>query len=971
MRFGAVMLGRKMNSGLLFIWLCALCGDNTSLAFITPNFTSNVKPHPNGFLGSNQGGLSANTPKGLIAQGQTSSSIVNPSMAGQCQPGKIFKEVTLKGGINAGTYKDVGSVKSMEECSGKCCEFAACDLAFMLSSRCYLVGCSEGKNCQIQKAKPSPYHPSVTYIERWNKEGVKHSVFLGDSAETKFTCPAVKPLTKVTLKGGLKAGDFTDTGKVGSIKECYETCCQHPTCNLAFMLGQNCFSVKCYNKDLCSTIPAQPSIFNPQIAYVWNRNEMKNDSPKNKILKPQLVCPAGKVLDSVTLVGGIKSGYFRDQGKVKDMDKCRRICCEMPHCHLAFMLSSNCFSVACKSADACKTQGANPSRYNPKISYVRDFKTNALLGVPKVTQTETKETVPSLTQTQLVQPTTPGQPPQIPGLRGPAADATQMAQFSQTQMQGQNPLISLQQPPSPLAPPPLPPSPFGSNPPIEQNPMMPQPGISPGNNAGMQLPVPLTTPAEKIAPLVPQTPAEIQPITNQQETKKTDIAAAQTDQSLKSQIKSAAAGQAMKMNIVNGKIELTPVGASNVSEDASGKTSDTSHSSELKDNEKSDSGKKACEKVKVHKNVTLKGGKKAGKFNNHGDVQGMDECQDICCRDEKCNVAFMLGKTCYSVACKSKELCEHSKAPPTDYNPQLSYVRPMKNSDKKESSKAPAIPLEPKDLKCKHSNITNDKDLPGGIHKNNFTIVKDVETMGKCMEKCCDSKKCDIAYMVEKKCYSVSCSSKDFCIPVSVKASKKTPLISAMLIKAEPKEEIDLSAVAASPEDSATTELASNSATCMLDSRISNDIKLRPGTKASNFTALGSADDIHRCIGRCCARPSCDIAYLLNGKCFAVQCLDGVLCQTSAEPVSEGANVKLAYMNRGSSGQKEKDWMIVYIIAASLAFVAGIGGVIWAVCICTKRQKLRKQRRMLDDDEDDEMLPKPTQTRYRTPMPRY
>lgn len=107
-------------------------------------------------------------------------------------------------------------------------------------------------------------------------------------------------------------------------------------------------------------------------------------------------------------------------------------------------------------------------------------------GVPKVTQTETKETVPSLTQTQLVQPTTPGQPPQIPGLRGPAADATQMAQFSQTQMQGQNPLISLQQPPSPLAPPPLPPSPFGSNPPVEQNPMMPQPGISPGNNAGMQ-----------------------------------------------------------------------------------------------------------------------------------------------------------------------------------------------------------------------------------------------------------------------------------------------------------------------------------------------------------------------------------------------------------------------------------------------------------------------------------------------------
>lgn len=93
-----------------------------------------------------------------------------------------------------------------------------------------------------------------------------------------------------------------------------------------------------------------------------------------------MVCPAGKVLDSVTLVGGINSGYFRDHGKVKDMQKCRRICCEMPHCHLAFMLSSNCFSVACKSADACKTQSANPSRYSPKISYVRNYDTNELLG---------------------------------------------------------------------------------------------------------------------------------------------------------------------------------------------------------------------------------------------------------------------------------------------------------------------------------------------------------------------------------------------------------------------------------------------------------------------------------------------------------------------------------------------------------------------------------------------------------------
>ena len=106
-------------------------------------------------------------------------------------------------------------------------------------------------------------------------------------------------------------------------------------------------------------------------------------------------------------------------------------------------------------------------------------------GVLKVTETQTKETIPGLMKTPSAQPTTPGQTPQIPGLSVPAADATQMAQFAQTQLRGQTPLPGLQQQPSPLVPPPLPPSPFGSNPPLGQNPMMPQPPVALDNNAGI------------------------------------------------------------------------------------------------------------------------------------------------------------------------------------------------------------------------------------------------------------------------------------------------------------------------------------------------------------------------------------------------------------------------------------------------------------------------------------------------------
>ena len=96
-------------------------------------------------------------------------------MAGQCRPSPIYKEVTLKGGIHAGTYKDVGGVSTMEECQKKCCEFPACDLAFTLASSCYLVGCADHKSCELMSAKKSSFHPSVSYVTRWNSEGVKHT----------------------------------------------------------------------------------------------------------------------------------------------------------------------------------------------------------------------------------------------------------------------------------------------------------------------------------------------------------------------------------------------------------------------------------------------------------------------------------------------------------------------------------------------------------------------------------------------------------------------------------------------------------------------------------------------------------------------------------------------------------------------------------------------------------------------------
>lgn len=151
---------------------------------------------------------------------------------------------------------------------------------------------------------------------------------------------------------------------------------------------------------------------------------------------------------------------------------------------------------------------------------------------------------------------------------------------------------------------------------------------------------------------------------------------------VKEQIKSAGAGQAMTMSLVNGQLKLTPVSA----ESGAGSGSDKSPGKESSGAFDAILGgahdKPSCKKVKVVSDVTLKGGKSAGKFNDHGDVKSMDTCQDLCCKQKDCNIAFMLGKTCYSVTCKDNKACEHTTAPPSNFNPRLAYVRPVQEPHK-------------------------------------------------------------------------------------------------------------------------------------------------------------------------------------------------------------------------------------------------------------------------------------------------
>jgi hypothetical protein len=83
-----------------------------------------------------------------------------------------------------------------------------------------------------------------------------------------------------TVLGGLRAGNFTKIAEVDSIETCAALCCAENTCDLALMLGNNCYAGDCASKELCKPIAALQS---SQIAYITSRKNRDHSLGKSQI----------------------------------------------------------------------------------------------------------------------------------------------------------------------------------------------------------------------------------------------------------------------------------------------------------------------------------------------------------------------------------------------------------------------------------------------------------------------------------------------------------------------------------------------------------------------------------------------------------------------------------------------------------------------------------------------------------------
>lgn len=83
---------------------------------------------------------------------------------------------------------------------------------------------------------------------------------------------------------------------------------------------------------------------------------------------------------------------------------------------------------------------------------------------------------------------------------------------------------------------------------------------------------------------------------------------------------------------------------------------------------------------------------------------------------------------------------------------------------------------------------------------------------------------------------------------------------------------------------------------------------LKGGTRAGHFDTLGETASMHACLQRCCSKHTCDVALLIDGRCYGVACFRKELCEAIPVPHPHFVFSQLGFVTKGQKrGDIEKN----------------------------------------------------------------
>ena len=776
-----------------------------------------------------------------------------------CKHSKVNRNSTLRGGIHAGLMKEIGKVNTDTECISQCCFSKTCDVAFLLLNRCFLISCKNRTLCESVPAKTLKFSPRLIYVQKKEmlpkessgqtsfessnydfqnqitltsnrskistygisvgisaKAGSSTSIpVLTDGKQVRF-CETSVIEKNVTLRGGIKSGQFTDQGTAENMQRCIELCCSRGNCSVAFMLLNRCFSVSCYNDTLCTSIPARSLVFRPQLAFIrrdshsevlpslqlkkisklqvssstlYSTTKLRRKENTSRVVHSQEHCRYGNAEKQMTLRGGLNAGSFLETGVVANIEQCVNHCCHATTCDVAFMIMKRCFLVKCHSSRLCESIPVRNVGYLTQIVHMSRDETAVVRDL----------------LARLVKPSSPSFNTRNDLKSSSTSSGNAYENGASSKVIAQ----------------------WAGIPGSETNHEHSKPsGIVSGLHMGSV--------SATIPPAVPVEGALIESAIEPVNGNKLDIAELiQTK------------GMSTRRNNTRHTLHktITPSGLKENPPLPSSRWLENGGNVSLKGQKLVPAGAlsedEICQSAVVYYNATMRGGINAGIFKDQGPVQNMRKCIEQCCRWQFCSVAFMLLTRCYTIACYNDHLCNPIPARNVTFTPRIAFISrvrrdqgdftnilknietpspallsstmersralftesrlPLKRDQRTYSISQSTMTSSAKSLQqsteiypsptqllysksytpkvesrhsCWNSELKHNVTLRGGLNAGRFKDNGKVERVEQCVDFCCRNDHCDLALMLLENCFTVTCHSKYLCDSVPAKTGK-------------------------------------------------------------------------------------------------------------------------------------------------------------------------------------------------------
>lgn len=89
-----------------------------------------------------------------------------------CTRSKLYRHVTVVGGLQAGNFTRLVEFTDMDDCAQRCCAERSCDVAILMRNTCFGLQCSSPELCSARPSQLRNFSMKMIYMYREKSKGM-------------------------------------------------------------------------------------------------------------------------------------------------------------------------------------------------------------------------------------------------------------------------------------------------------------------------------------------------------------------------------------------------------------------------------------------------------------------------------------------------------------------------------------------------------------------------------------------------------------------------------------------------------------------------------------------------------------------------------------------------------------------------------------------------------------------------------